>query len=287
MARPVTTPQDVDAELKHWWQGDCVLSAQHFFYLVNPSLPLFSESQVWAANNPGNELVEVDIPDGLMVLTQTCDIRRKCQERPFIELAPLVRLETPEAGVPEDEFDEVIGGRRPRYATIPALHASRLAADLDQTITVEKAVVANWDRAPGCGTDHDRRVLSRQLAHKRNRAALPDEFVGFMRTLERRFKEIKRKANQEGEAFRAIQEVRVQASPDWYADQVELFFWFILKDEAPEADREEVKKSWLARLGTSDRYVSIEGSFTRYDLMKVSTYFDSDMLELDRLSPTE
>jgi hypothetical protein len=277
----VSTPEEVDEILRSWWQGDFVLGAQPFVYCINPFLALAPKSQEWIASYPGESIVEMTIQNGLMVLTQTCDIQRDCRDRPFMEVAPLVTL------ADSGEFTDVIDGARPRYATVPPLHSRRMAADLDRSLTVEKAAVATWERMPGCTTDKERRELGRHLAQQRGRAALPDEFTTFMRPLERRWKEVKRKDTLEGQTFRAIAEVRVHAFPRWDAETVELFFWLILKDEAADVNRSSVMDGWFRKLGSSERFVSLKGAFTRYDLMKVATYFDSDRLDLDRLSPSD
>jgi hypothetical protein len=60
---------------------------------------------------------------GLVVLTQTCDLRRSADQRPFVDLAPLVTLE-------ETVAKEAAQNMRPRYAPVPAL-GPRSFADLD------------------------------------------------------------------------------------------------------------------------------------------------------------
>jgi hypothetical protein len=64
-----------------------------------------------------------------------------------------------------------------------------LAADLDRTMTVEKAVVAGWQRVQGCHSDDEARVFAQALARKRVRVALPDDFTAFIRGLQNRIKE--------------------------------------------------------------------------------------------------
>jgi hypothetical protein len=88
------------------------------------------------------------------VLTQTCDIVRKSLDRLFIEVAPIVE-------VLEHHVHDIERGRRPQYAIIPSLRKSRLVADLDRTMTVEKAVVVKWSRTPGCHTENERRRFVR------------------------------------------------------------------------------------------------------------------------------
>ena len=46
-----------------------------------------------------------------------------------------------------------------------------------------------------------------------------------------------------------------------------------------------VRAEWLKRITPSGRFGSRDGDFTFYDRMKVATYFDSDLVDLSRLSP--
>ena len=188
--------QNVDAALQAWRQGDCVLGEQWFIYRFDPELPLTEESSAVAGQ--GVDLAESAV-QGLVVLTQTCDIIRKSRDRPFIEVAPLVE-------VSEQVAHEIERGRRPLYAIIPALRSQQLVADLDRTMTVEKAVVAKWPRAVGCLTDDEARRFSLALARKRARFAFPDDFTEFAKMLESRLLGRHDRQSDEGRALRALRE---------------------------------------------------------------------------------
>lgn len=279
MSPTFSSPGQVDAALKAWWQGDCALGPRYFAYLTEPTLPVSVESQAWITANPNLPLVELDIPDGVMLITQTCDLRRDCAERPFLQVAPLVALSSTE------EFADVVARKNPQYVTLPSLHPLQLVADLDRALTIEKTVVASWTRTQGCFSDEERRLLSQQLARKIGRAALPDEVKGLMKSLLNRWNTVKHRDDLEGKTFRDLGEVRIQATPSWYASPAHLYFWFILKDDAPMVDRKGIEAAWLAKLAPSERFNPVEGVFSRYELMKVSNYLDSDQVDLDRLSP--
>ena len=81
---------------------------------------------------------------GLVMLSQTCDVVRGCRARPFIEVAPLIE-------VPEQWVEEIRRLKRPAFAYVQITAGDRLVADLDRTMTVEKALVAGWARTPGLG----------------------------------------------------------------------------------------------------------------------------------------
>ena len=54
-----------------------------------------------------------------------------------------------------------------RAPYVPATVGKRLVAELDRTMTVEKAIVAGWTRIPGWETGDDLRDFARSLARKR------------------------------------------------------------------------------------------------------------------------
>ena len=201
----------VDAALQAWRQGDCVLGEHWFIHRFDPTVPLTEASA--AVSDQGIDLAESAVR-GLVVLTQTCDIVRTSRERPFLEVAPIVEVSAQVA-------HEIERGRRPVYAIIPALRTDRLVADLDRTMTVEKAVVAQWVRIAGCRTDADARRFALALVRKRARVAFPDDFTVLVARLQARLLERHDKQSEEGRALRALREIRVRATPSWEATTVE------------------------------------------------------------------
>jgi len=89
----VTSPDDPDADidaiLAGWRQGDCVLGEHWFLHRADPQRPLTPQSKEGCDPETGN--TEGEVP-GFAVLTQTCDLVRRCAERPYVEIAPLVAL---------------------------------------------------------------------------------------------------------------------------------------------------------------------------------------------------
>src|SRR5512144_1175062 len=85
-----------------WRQGDVALDAGLVFcHLADLSFPHSRASIVTAKEyrSAGTEIECGPTPlfdevEGLVMLSQTCDIVRNCQERPFLEVAPLI-LSTP------------------------------------------------------------------------------------------------------------------------------------------------------------------------------------------------
>jgi hypothetical protein len=101
--------RQVDGALDDWCQGDCVLSEQWFVHRFNPQFPLTDTSRD-ALNDEGN-LVESEVV-GFAVVTQTCDIVRSCMSRPFLEVVPLVEVDS-------QKLREIQRGRRKALLNLP------------------------------------------------------------------------------------------------------------------------------------------------------------------------
>lgn len=276
---PLTPESNPSCDVHSWRQGDCVVGEQDFVYRIMAAQPLCQESRQAVEVDPSAEFV-VHPVDGLMVVSQSCDIVRPPETRPFAEVAPLVKLI-------EEDFREVLLGARPRYVTVPGLHAARLAADLDRIQTVEKTLLSAWSRLQGCHTDSDRRLLGKQLARKRFRAALPDKFTPWFKPLRNRFSRLAGSSSTDAIVFQELSEIRIQASPSWDAPRVEIFIWFVLKDEAPIRDRSAILEGWLAKIPAKDSFVSCQGRVIRYEDMTALEYIESDPLDLDHMSPDQ
>jgi hypothetical protein len=267
----------VDAALQAWRQGDCVLGEYWFIHRFDPAVPLTEAST--AVSDRGVDLAESAVR-GLVVLTQTCDIVRTSRERPFLEVAPLVEVSAQVA-------HEIERGRRPVYAIIPALRTRGLVADLDRTMTVEKAVVAQWARIAGCRTDAEARRFALALVRKRARVAFPDDFTTLVERLQARLLEKHDKQSEEGRALRALREIRVRAAPSWDAPTVEVTFWFIREEEAIdfEGRRWDIfLDSWLQLIPASGRFRHVHGTVLALEDLTAKEYVESDPLDLDHLS---
>jgi hypothetical protein len=163
-------------------------------------------------------------------------------------------------------------------------------ADLDRIMTVEKPVVASWTRTTGWTTDSEGRRFAAALARKRVRFAFPNDFTALVGAMKRRLVAKHDKSSDEGQALRALREIRVQASPSWDAEAVDLFFWFI-RDDADVASsisesRPERLKSWLRLAPPSARFTNVDGRIASLADLTAADYVASDPLDLDHLSET-
>lgn len=269
----------IDASLQGWRQGDLTLDESWFVHVGDGALPL-SEAAAQAENGPQALTSEVL---GLVVVTQTCDIVRSCARRPFIEVAPLMR-------VSEDHLHEVKRGRRPSHATLPVLESKLLVADLDRVMTVEKSIVASWKRTPGWTNDADGRAFAQALARKRVRFAFPDDFTALCKKLQARLEDKHDKNTDEGRGLRALREIRVSASPSWDAASRTIFFWFIRDDADATFEGKswaDLLKNWLKLVPATGRFTSIEGQVATLHEMTADDYVGSDPLDLDHLSTSD
>lgn len=268
----------VDAGLKEWQQGDCILEPSWFVFRIDPQAPLTDDAK--KASGDGADLVEQAVV-GFVVVTQTCDIVRSSADRPWVEVSPLVEVDS-------KEMDLVRRGRRPQYAFIPGVSDQNLVAHLDRVMTVEKAVVGRAPRTQGCATDLDRRALSAALARKRSRVAFPDDFTELVGPLQRLVND-KHGKQEAGVALRALSEIRVRARPSWGSSNVELTFLFIRHHEletAPMTDDQwsEQKGRWMAKVKPTARYKPIYSMVVTLDGLTARDYVESDPLDLDHLS---
>ncbi|BAU65677.1 hypothetical protein STA3757_30660 [Stanieria sp. NIES-3757] len=268
--------QEIDAALKEWCQGDYVLGEHWFVQRCNPNQPLTVSTE---SVDEETGLAECKVR-GFVVVTQTCDIVRSCLSRPFIEVVPLVEID-------QQQISEIQKARRPQYAYIPGVAELNLVADLDRVMTVEKAVVAEWERQQGCGTDEEIRALGQILARKRVRFAFPDDFIEFVSKLQDRIKKKHNKSSNEGDALRALREIRVRASPSWNSPNIKLMFWFIRDEQQVDfqgLEWNQLLEQWLKLIPKSGSFQEVYGLVVTLEDITAKDYVESDPLDLDHLS---
>lgn len=195
--------QKVDQQLEDWRQGDCVVGEHWFLFRTDVARPLTDDGA--AAAKAGAENAEAETL-GFAVVTQTCDLVRRCTDRPFVEVCPLVEVDA-------SVLREAKRGRRPNYAFIPGVAHQQLIADLDRVMTVEKSVVAGWERVRGCLVEDDTRRRYLALARKRARTAFPDDFSAFASLLIKRMSSKHDEESAEGRALRTLREIHVRRPP--------------------------------------------------------------------------
>jgi hypothetical protein len=268
----------VDRAMDQWRQGDCYVGDSDFVALW-PVDGDGDKGDVVAGGVPAQ--VESTPVAGLVVVSQACDIARKCSERPLVEVSPLVE-------VTEQQMEQVLSGRQVRLTAIPALTVQRLVADLDRTMTVHKAIVAGWERTPGMRSDAEAQAFARALARKRSRLAFPDDFTRFVAPLRDRICEKHERRSPEGEALRSLAEIRVLATPSWDAPQVSTTFFLIRHEGSPlvfDGKRwDQWVDLWLQRMAPLGAFAAPEGLATDYATLSAADYLASSALDLEHLS---
>ena len=92
-------------------------------------------------------------PNGVVIISQTCDVVRSHRERRTIQAAKLVRLKG-------DTQREAADGRRPRFVAVPNAGVNRFA-DLEVIGTIDKQVLVALSREPGVvGDDQVRKFAA-------------------------------------------------------------------------------------------------------------------------------
>lgn len=269
----------IDSALQEWRQGDLALDEKWFIHVGDPAVPLTDVSA--EASETGLQALTSEVA-GLAVVTQTCDIVRTCVVRQFVEVCPLVEVD-------DSKLQDVMRGRRPAYGVVPGLVGQRLVADLDRVMTVEKSVVAKWRRTPSGMSDAEARVFAQALARKRMRFAFPDDFNGLIRKLQERLLGKHHRHTVEGRALRALREIRVQATPAWDADRIELTLLFIRNGNGGAVSFEgmnwaDLLRDWLRLVPKSGRFTEVDGQVVMLADLTGEEYVNSDPLDLDHLS---
>ena len=279
--------KEIDEALQVWRQGDVSLDADlEFVHLADLSSP-HSPPSIQIAEHLVNdgEAIEAGATSvlnavrGLVMLTQTCDVVRGCRARPFVEVSPLIE-------VPELLVEQIRHLKRPAFAYVATTAGKCLVADLDRTMTVEKALVAGWTRTPGWKNYGELRDFARALARKRSRFAFPDDFVAAVSDLQSYLSNKHNRRTGEGDHLRVLREIRVRAVPSWDRGEVRLSWWFI-KDADPvgvQVNWPTFLDQWLARFDQTDRFRVDSYIACRLEDMTARDYLESDRLDLDSLS---
>jgi hypothetical protein len=276
----------IETALREWRQGDATLDAGTFIvHLADKRAPLTTAARDSVGEVPAeyNVFEVLSSVKGLAVVSQSCDILKKCSASEYVEVSPLVEI------ADEAQLHAIRKGRQLRYAYLPRLADRKIVVDLERTMTVEKAVVAGWNRIPGCTTDAERVDFADALARKRQRFAFPDSFNAGLAKFRDRLKDKEGKASPEGALITALDQIRVQPDPDWGGVSVTMLFWFLLEPDAKiELDAARaIIEGWIRRIRFSPPFSLATPSFylvERRD-MTVEDYMHSYRLDYDDLSP--
>jgi len=225
--------------------------------------------------------VDESVP-GLVVVTQTCDIVRSSKNRPFLQVSPLVELQA-------DELEQAKKGLRPRYLYLPAMEDRSLSGDLARIMTVEKALVATWERTPGWKNQSDGRQISKAISRNFGRPAFPDNFVEWVRPFQKRIKKKHGRSTPEGEFLRSLREIRVRAEPSWDSPKPRITFFYILQDASAfeVAASDEVLDTWKSLLSPTPFFNGPDFLLNTLEDLTAQDYVESDPFDLDYLTSSQ
>ncbi|MEV5194732.1 hypothetical protein AB0K86_19775 [Streptomyces clavifer] len=146
-------------------------------------------------------------PHGVVVISQTCDLVRDVPTT--VEVA-VIRHETDEAIAREAKQ-----GRRPSLVSLPALGES-FFADLTQTATIAKLLVASKRSHSGIGSVSDARIFGQRVGRKFSRFPFPDVVVEWIRPLQKIVKSKAPKVHtSEGWALEKVASLRLECEGGW------------------------------------------------------------------------
>lgn len=227
---------------------------------------------------------------GIVVVTQTCDLVRDWQKRPFVQVAP-ISIIAPEARV--SRMAEIKRWKSTRYLYLPALEQDWMVAELDRVFTLEKGVLEAWRerRIHCCRTEEESHLLSQTVRRYYSRPALPNSFCDGVLGLQDLFekKHDKNPSGQKGfhpgACLRSLEMVLVKASPRWETyDRVE--FTLVQgknADDIPAMDWESFRLDCVSRVtlppGVRNTWNSIP-----YDALSARQYRESTEMDFEFLS---
>ncbi|MVZ96326.1 hypothetical protein EUU23_01250 [Sphingorhabdus sp. IMCC26285] len=219
----------------------------------------------------------IEAPHGVAMISQSCDIIRDLEVRPYVQVAGLVPAT-------DAEVARAIRQETPSRIYLESLDGKSLLIDLDLTATVHKTVVATWQRTSGCNSDGETRKLAKGLARHRQRFAFPDDFNDLIAPIRKWIESKRSKQSPHGNFVRALHEVRAHC--DNWETPTELTFLAIVND-IPEPEElahwEEAAKT-LETKAQHDDYPAAEFKIVTYDSISAREYRESDRLDWDGLS---
>lgn len=266
--------QKFQADISSWKQGDCFLTEKEFPYTFNPNFTkLYTGDPV--EGNASTGIVDVE---GLVIVSQTCDVIRDVVKRPYLEVAALVKLN-------KGDFKGVKAGKVSRHLYVPQLEAQQIVANIEMIATVEKLYLMGKDRISGFNTEKEARGFAYALGKKRARFPFPDDFVAVMEPMTSHLKDKELEA-VEAKAVERVMEIRVKADPTWEGSKIDvelLFITEVTNQEIIDEIEKYVDERWLPLVRDNGKYV-FNYQVKSYDGISAMEYRSSEEYETDHVS---
>lgn len=255
----------------------------------------------------------------VVVLTQTCDIVRPPDKRPYVQVAALIRIDDPNTAKRYAE------GETPQYVAVPEA-GTDVFADLDRIMTLDKRLIADCPHHAGVAADPGEvGRFGQAVARKFGRYPFPDYFIESVEPLRGRIlRRWDKPDSAEGKVLANLVQIRVQPVPVEPSSGTDLTLVFIMRQGtlpiladppvpttaiitwlsthkqaseiaakladpaiAPD-DRahlySKLAEAWAALCRPSSSIRSISGEIVSEDEYVLSDYWQSERLDLDQLS---
>jgi hypothetical protein len=171
---------------------------------------------------------------------------------------------------------------------VPALGESRLVANLDSLVTVEKGVLAGVPKSSfirGIRNDTEARAFAESLSRKFARFAFPDDFVSAVGPIQERIREKHGRNSKEGKAYEELREIRLVAMPGWEAPSPEIEFLFVRsEDGSASGELGEAVEKLMAKFVATGQFENPRHRIVSLREMSAALYVASVPLDLDYLS---
>jgi len=166
------------------------------------------------------EVSEVHV-EGVVIVTQTCDLVRAVNSDPYVQLAKLF------AAPDEDTRRWLASGHVPSVVRLPG--SDDLFADLNLIATVEKSSLLSteWDRHSDSPQDLD--DFANAVGRRSSRFAFPDDFQQATKKLRDRIRsKYGKQESAEGRILTKVRQIRATATPNWASDTYAATLTFIV-----------------------------------------------------------
>jgi hypothetical protein len=266
------TKKELD-ELEKWRQGDFTLERRLFPVITSTSDDELDQ--------------DVHKVDGWAVISQTCDIVNIGPGKEFVTICPIV---TATPGLKA----EVDKGMTPAAAGLELRVDDMHVVDLGRSASLHKKALLALDRHDGFRTDFTRSIFSESLERRFGRFAFPTCISeGPLRHLRNRAKE-KHDVNSEvGRIYRAIEQFRLRAAPNFDTEGALVAFHVVVDPEKEKAVGRKAIVDELKKVAEHPKFAWPDAKFGReqdffvvqtLDEMSGREYQESWAVDLDFLS---
>ncbi|APG86821.1 hypothetical protein SAMCCGM7_pB0105 (plasmid) [Sinorhizobium americanum CCGM7] len=217
------------------------------------------------AGDSGKE-VEVDLypTEGWVIVSQTCDIVNIGKGKEFVTICPLVAA-TPAL------LAQIANGTTPAAASLELSVREDLVVDLGRMASLHKRALTGLTRRDGFASDHKRSVFAESLERRFGRFAFPDELsAGPLRYLRNRAKQKHGADSPIGKVYRAIDQIRIRATPGFYSG-ASFAFHVVVDGEKEKVVGRKAIRDELEAVAKHSKFAWPEGYRKENDFFVVQT----------------